>query len=80
MSCVDGGASNEAKVRQFVESCLSSWQQPGLFGNFRGTPSDNESIICNPLLEASFGEEMFSWDSGGYLKISFRSPSYVYIF
>lgn len=36
---------------QFVERNPLSWQQPGLFGDFHGTPLANNSVECNPVLQ-----------------------------
>ena len=81
MSCA-GVVFNNEMLLSVCGRNLQSWEQPGLFGGFHGTPLANNSIRCNSVqvLGDSFGDNQLSLCLPNYLVISFRLSSYLYIF
>lgn len=49
----------EKPLYQFGERTLLCWQQPGLFGDFCGTPLDHNSIECNSVGYNSLSKKTF---------------------
>lgn len=67
---------------QCVEHNLLSWQQPGLFGDFHGTPLANDSTGCHPVLalKAYFGDKRQTVETPSLLLfLDFIRIAFIYI-